>query len=367
MRWVRVGLICPYSMSIPGGVQNQVMGLGRALRARGHDVIVLAPTDGPPPEPWITSLGPTVLNPSNGSVAPVAPNPPTQLRAIRALWDDDFDVVHVHEPLCPGPTVTAVVMKTAPMVGTFHAAGEQPAYKYLGWLARTLARRLDVKVAVSNEARALAETAIPGDWKVLFNGIEVDRFRSEPWEKPAGRRVVLFVGRHEERKGLGVLLEAVASLPDDVVVWVVGDGPQTAELRARYGHDRRIEWLGRVPDAERNGRMAAADVFCAPAIGSESFGVILLEAMAAGAPVVASDISGYAAVGGPLEGAPAAALLPRAGDPTALAGALRSVLDDPAVASRLRSEGAARAERFSMERLADEYVDIYSGLLASID
>lgn len=364
---MRVGLICPYSMSIPGGVQNQVLGLGRAYRARGHEVRVLAPTDGPPPEPWITSLGPTLLNESNGSVAPVAPNPPTQLRAIRALWGDDFDVVHVHEPLCPGPTVTAVVMKTAPMVGTFHAAGEQPAYKYLGWLARTLARRLDVLVAVSNDARALAEAAIPGDWRVLFNGIEIDRFRAEPWERPADRKVILFVGRHEERKGLAVLCEAMGSLDGDVVLWVVGDGPETDELRRRHGADTRIEWLGRVSDAERNGRMAAADVFCAPSTGGESFGVILLEAMAAGAPVVASDISGYAAVAGPLDGSEPAALLPKAGDPVALAAALRVVLDDTERADALRAAGTARAARFSMERLADLYLDLYAGLGVSLD
>jgi phosphatidylinositol alpha-mannosyltransferase len=365
---VRVGLICPYSLSVPGGVQNQVLGLARSLRARDHDVRVLAPTDGPPPEPWISSLGPSVLNPANGSVAPVAPNPPTQVRAIRALWDEPFDVVHVHEPLCPGPTATAVVMKTAPMVGTFHAAGEQPAYKYLGWLARKLAKRLDVKVAVSEEAKALAETAIPtGDFRVLFNGVEVERFHVPPWARPPGRRVVLFVGRHEERKGLSVLLDAAADLPDDVVIWVVGDGPETDALAARHAGDRRIEWLGRVSDAERNARMAAADVFCAPSIRGESFGVILLEAMSAGAPVVASDISGYAAVAGRLGEQPPAALLPPAGDPRALAAALRSVLDDPTVSADLRAAGTARAEWFSMERLCDLYVDLYAGLLASVD
>jgi phosphatidylinositol alpha-mannosyltransferase len=366
---VRIGMICPYSLSVPGGVQNQVLGLARAMRARGHDVRVLAPTDGPPPESWITSLGPSVLNPANGSVAPMAPNPPTQVRAIRALWDDHFDVIHAHEPLCPGPTVTAVVMKTAPMVGTFHAAGDQPAYKYLSWLARKMAKRLDVKVAVSEEARALARTAMPtGDFEVLFNGVEVERFRVPPWPRPPGRRVALFVGRHEERKGLAVFLEAVRSLPeDDLAVWVVGEGPQTDGLRARHHADHRIEWLGRVSDAERNARMAAADVFCAPSIGGESFGVILLEAMAAGAPVVASDITGYTAVAGALSGGPAAALLPRAGDAAALAAALRLVLDDPDTAAGLRAAGAARAELFSMERLSDHYLHLYAGLLASVD
>jgi hypothetical protein len=127
--------------------------------------------------------------------------------------------------------------------------------------------------------------------------------------------VVLFVGRHEERKGLSVLLDAVASLPDDVVVWVAGEGPQTAGLRARHAGDQRIEWIGRIPDAERDARMAAADVFCAPSIRGESFGVILLEAMAAGAPVVASGISGYTQVAGALDGDDeVAALLPPPGD-----------------------------------------------------
>src|SRR6478609_7096011 len=164
-----------------------------------------------------------------------------------------------------------------------------------------MAKRLDVKVAVSEDAKALAETAIPtGDFRVLFNGVEVERFRVPAWPKPEGRRFVLFVGRHEDRKGLSVLLDAVPSLPDDIAVWIVGEGPQTDELRARHGHDRRIGWLGRVSDSERNARMAAADVFCAPSTGGESFGVILLEAMSAGAPVVASDISGYAAVAGVL-------------------------------------------------------------------
>jgi phosphatidylinositol alpha-mannosyltransferase len=254
------------------------------------------------------------------------------------------------------------------MVGTFHAAGDQPAYKYLSWLARKMAKRLDVKVAVSEEARALARTAMPtGDFRVLFNGVEVERFDVPPWPRPPGRRVALFVGRHEERKGLAVFLEAARSLPDDVAVWVVGEGPQTERLRARHHADHRIEWLGRVSDAERNARMVAADVFCAPSIGGESFGVILLEAMAAGTPVVASDITGYTAVAGPVDGQPAAALLPRAGDAAELAAALRLVLDDPDVAERLRAAGAARAELFSMERLSDQYLHLYAGLLASVD
>ena len=360
---MRVGLICPYSLSVPGGVQGQVLGLARELRRRGHEIRILAPTDGPPPDPDVTPLGPSVLNPSNGSMAPLAPDPSAQLRTIRALWDEAFDVVHIHEPFCPGPTVTAVLMKSAPLVGTFHAAGEQPAYRYLAWLARTMGKRLDARVAVSEAAKAMIEPTIGGEWNIFFNGVEVDRFASAvPWERPEGRQVVLFVGRHEDRKGLSVLLGAVRHLRDDVVVWVAGDGPQTEELRAQYRHEERIEWLGRVSDDERDRRMAAADVFCAPSIGGESFGVILLEAMAAGAPVVAGDIDGYRGVAGPLDGRPRAAILSPPGASAALGDALRSVLDDPILASELRAEGRRRADRFSMSALADAYLELYSAV-----
>ncbi len=355
---MRVGLVCPYSLSVPGGVQGQVLGLARALRAQGHEVRILAPTDGPPPDPGVTSLGPSIQNPSNGSVAPIAPDPSVQLRAIRSMWDERFDVIHVHEPLCPGPSVTALILKSAPLVGTFHAAGHQPAYRYLSGLARALARRLDAKVAVSPEAMALAEEAIPGGWQVLFNGVEVDRFAdAEPW--PTEGPTLLFVGRHEERKGLAVLLDALPSLPAGLRVWIAGEGPETEVLRRRHSGDRRIHWLGRISDAERDRRMAAASVFCAPSIRGESFGVILLEAMAAGAPVVASDLTGYRHVAGPLDGSASAAELVPPGDAGELAVAVRAILDDPARAAGLVVAGRERADHFSMRRLASEYAALY--------
>ncbi len=352
-------MICPYSLTVPGGVQGQVLGLGRVFIDRGHDVRVLAPCDAPPPEPWVTTIGTSQLNPSNGSIAPIAPDMTTQLRVMRTLRDESFDVIHLHEPLVPGPCATTLVMKPAPLVGTFHAAGDPSDYKSFAWVARPMGRRLDALVAVSDDARALAEPTLGGRWTVLYNGVDVSRFGVEdPWPRPDGRRVVLFVGRHEERKGLAVLLDAARSLPDDIVVWVAGEGPQTGELRARHPSDR-IEWLGRVSDAERDARMTAADVFCAPSLGGESFGVILLEAMASGAPVVASGISGYTRVAGPLDGGPAAALLTTPGDSAGLAEALRSVLDDQPLAAELRAAGSARAERFSMQHLAEEYLEIY--------
>lgn len=366
-------MVCPYSLSVPGGVQGQVLGLTRALRSRGHHVRIIAPSDGPPPDGGVTVVGSTLQNPANGSVAPIAPDLSTQVRTIRTLWDERFDVVHLHEPLVPGPAATSLVLKPAPLVGTFHAAGEQPGYRKLPGLARKFAERLDVKVAVSRSARALAATAIPGPWQVLFNGVEIGPFRSAvPWE-PRRRNAdgevvpaVLFVGRHEERKGLAVLLEAMSLVDADVDIWVAGDGPQTDELSQRFRSDDRIEWLGRVGDEERNQRLAAASVFCVPSMGSESFGVILLEGMAAGVPVVASSIEGYAAVAGGRSGDPPAALLVEPGDVAGFAKAIESVLGDTDLADQLRASGSERAESYSMSHLAELYEEIYESITVTV-
>lgn len=358
---MRIGLVCPYSLSIPGGVQGQVLSLARSLRRRGHETRVLAPCDGPPPELFVTPLGKSVPTASNGSVAPIAPDLPAQLRTIRALWDERFDVVHLHEPLVPGPTITTLLVKPAPLVGTFHAAGSQPAYQALAPLAAWFGQRLDVRVAVSDDALALVREPVGGEFRVLFNGIEADRFRAaEPW--PTTGPTVLFIGRHEERKGLATLLEAVPSLPPDATVWVAGEGPRTAELRERHT-DARIEWLGRIDDDERDRRLAGASVFCAPSLGGESFGVILLEAMAAGTPVVASDIPGYAKVASPDPAAPAAVLV-EPGDAAALGVALNEVLSDPGRAAALRAAGAARSAEFDLEVLCDRYLELYEQVVA---
>lgn len=358
---MRIGLVCPYSLSIPGGVQGQVLALARSLRRRGHETRVLAPCDGPPPELFVTPLGNSVPTASNGSVAPIAPDISAQLRTIRALWDERFDVIHLHEPLVPGPTVTTLLLKPAPLVGTFHAAGSQPAYHALAPLAAWFGQRLDARVAVSEDALSLVQGAMGGDFTVLFNGVEAERFRSAvPW--PTESPTVLFIGRHEERKGLSTLLEAVPLLPEDTTIWVAGEGPQTEELRARH-QDPRIEWLGRIDDDERDRRLAGASVFCAPSLGGESFGVILLEAMAADTPVVASDIPGYAKVATPEGGDPAAVLV-APGDVAALAAGLNQVLGEPGRAAALRAAGAQRSAGFDLERLCDLYLEIYQQVRA---
>ncbi len=354
---IRVGLVCPYSLSEPGGVQGQVLGLMRSLRRLGHEVRVLAPCDGPPPDPGVTPLGRSVRADANGSVAPLAPDLPAQLRTIRALRDEGFDVVHLHEPLAPGPTMTSLLFSSAPIVGTFHAAGESASYRYLRPVVSRMAARISLRCAVSPDARSLAHRYLGGSYEVMGNGIEVDRLAAaQPW--PTQGPTVLFLGRHEPRKGLEVLLAALAEMAGDVRVWVAGEGPQSEELRRRFP-DERVEWLGRLDDAERDARMAGATVFCSPSVRGESFGVVLAEAMAAGTALVASDLPGHRNVA--TDGVDA--VLTQVGDPAALADALRRVLGDQDLRASLVAAGRVRAEELSMDSLARRYVDLYRSLL----
>jgi phosphatidylinositol alpha-mannosyltransferase len=220
-----------------------------------------------------------------------------------------------------------------------------------------MAKRLRHRVAVSPDAEELARTHLGGTYELLFNGIEVERFavgEAHPTEAPT----IFFLGRHEPRKGLEVLLAALADLPDDVRVWVGGDGPQSAELRQRHAGDERIEWLGRISDEERAARMRGCTVYCSPSVRGESFGMVLLEAMASGCALVASDLPGHRNVA--TDGVDA--LLAPVGDAAGLAKALRRVLDDPALREELVAGGRRRADELSMARLAERYVAIYASV-----
>ena len=349
-------MVCPYSLTIPGGVQQQVMGLARAMRAKGHEVRVLGPCDGPPPASFVTPLGNSLPTAANGSIAPLAPDVPAALRTIRALNDEAFDVLHVHEPLVPGPSLTAVLMKLAPIVATFHSAGDSAVYRTFNRSAMRIASRIDIRVAVSKDAVELAHRYTQGEYEVLFNGIELDSFAGP--ELPR-ENAIFYVGRHEPRKGLGVLLQAMEHLPADVRLWVASEGPETAELKARHGRDQRIEWLGRIDDAEKVRRLKSARAFCAPSLRGESFGIVLLEAMAANTPVVASRIDGYMNVATD----DVDSLLVEPNDPRALAQALARVLVDPRLAARLVAAGREHATGYSMDALADRYISIYERAL----
>jgi phosphatidylinositol alpha-mannosyltransferase len=370
---MRVAIHCPYSLSRPGGVQGQVLALARALGTLGHQAVVLAPAEADAAglaasvgldEEALVVLGRSVALPANGSVAPVALWPGAAVRAVRAVRAGDFDVVHLHEPLAPGPGYALLARCPQPKVGTFHRAGRSVAYRLLGPVARRAAARLAARCAVSAEARTTAHDALGGDYEIVANAVEIERFTdAAPWAlgDEAGP-IVMFVGRHEERKGLGVLLEAFARVAPSgtggPTLWVAGRGPETDGLRRRFPPSRRVVWLGVVTDDELASRLRRADVLCAPSLRGESFGVVLLEAMAARAAIVASALPGYGAVAGD------DATLVAPGDVGALAAALGRAVSDAehgtgASSPAALERAADHAGRWSMAAQAARYVHIY--------
>jgi phosphatidylinositol alpha-mannosyltransferase len=357
---VRVMLSSPYSLSLFGGVQAQVLGLAHALRRRGVDARVIAPCDGPPPEPGITTVGPSTRLPSNGSVAPVAAGRAVARRTIEALHTFEPDVVHLHEPLAPGANHATLVGTTIPTVGTFHSArpGRNPWYQTFRSPLRALLRRITVATAVSDQAARQVALSFGTECEIVPNGVEVDRFAVGDAIR-TNRPAIFFVGRFEPRKGVAVLLDAFARLDCDADLWMAGDGPLRKRMEQRaVAH---VEWLGRVTDEEKAARLRSVSIACFPAIDGESFGVVLLEAMAAGAAVVASDIDGYRDVARHER----EALLVPAGDTDALAAALRRLLDDDVGRKELVTAGRMRADEFSMDRLAARFVGIYERAIAA--
>ena len=349
---MRVAMVCPYSMSRPGGVQGQVLGLARELRKLGVDVRILAPCDGPPPDPSVVSVGPSVEWESNGSIAPIASGRASARRTAEALRSLEPDLVHVHEPAVPGPCLTTMIGFRGPIVATFHAAGEL-LHMWTRPVLRSIMQRITVRVVVSEMARETAEKNWSGgDYIVLWNGVEAEPIESAP-PTLTPRPAVLFIGRHEPRKGLEVLIDAWEHIDRDAELWVAGAGPQTDALRAR--NVPKIGWLGPVTDAERNARLRGATVFCAPSLHGESFGIVLLEAMAASTAIVASAIEGYENVARPNRDA----LFVPPGDAGALRAAIQRLLDDEELRDRLIESGHERADQFSVAHLAERYLELY--------
>jgi phosphatidyl-myo-inositol alpha-mannosyltransferase len=364
-------MLSPYALTRPGGVQGQVVGLARSLRALGHEVTVLGPVDAGATVPeavgeYVDIGRPTGLH-SNGSVAPVALWPTAAVRAERAVRRGGFEVVHVHEPLAPVAAYALVLAASLPMVGTYHRAGVSRWVPLLKPLAELVGRRMQIRVAVSEAARDTGRRSGGGQFEVLFNGVDMARFETaEPRRDEQGRPTVLFLGRHEARKGLHVLLDAFAMLERPAVLWVSGDGPASEVQRRRHPESDRVRWLGTVSDAEVASRVAGADVLCAPSLGGESFGMVVLEGMAGGCAVVASDIEGYRkAAGGH------ATLVPP-GDAAALGRALGVALADAVEGSGQSSPQARKAaieyaRAWSMDTLAERYLDVYRRAIVSYD
>jgi phosphatidylinositol alpha-mannosyltransferase len=350
----RVALVSPYALSVPGGAQSQVGAMAKDLSARGLDVVVCSPGERDPALEAAgvahVAVGGVLRVPANGSRAPVTLSP-SAARATASVARTLRDgVMHVHEPFAPVLAYALLAEHRRPTVATFHRGGGGPAYVVGRPVIARLRRGLDVATAVSERAAATIAAGAGIECEVLFNGLEVDRL-AEATPTPTSGPTVLFVGRHEPRKGLAVLLEALGHLDEPLTCWVLGDGPQTDALRRRFP-DPRVEWLGARDDDEKRSRLRGADVLCVPSLGGESFGLVPLEGMAAGTAVVASDIDGYReATGGH-------ATLVAPGDPATLAAALRAALGSPASPSTLAA-ARAYAARWSMHALVEAYLERY--------
>ncbi|MFP5354047.1 MAG: glycosyltransferase family 4 protein [Gemmatimonadota bacterium] len=366
---MRIIQVSPYSWDAPGGVQIHIRQLTRHLQERGHEVLVLAPGDVPGRHGTALIVGETFTTWANGSVAKISLSPRTLRRLERAMRDFAPDVVHVHEPFAPAIGFKAVMSSPAPVVGTFHSyyareTMEGRVYTAIAPLLRPVWRRVDKRIAVSQAARHSAKGRLgKGDVTILPNGVEVERFATAlpAHDVPTGRKL-LFVGRLEPRKGLPFAMQAFARLADrypDLSLIVVGDGPERDAFHALPpALRRRVHMKGKVSYEALPTYHRASDIFISPATGAESFGIVLVEAMAAGLPVVASDIPGYREVA--RDGRESRLVKPS--DADALAEGIAHLLDHPAAAARLGANGAQRALDYAWEQIIDQLESVYESL-----
>ena len=362
---MKIGLVCPYIFPEAGGVAQHVRFLYENLRLRGHDVRVLTASHGPQraSEGDIIRLGVGVSVPINASVGTLTFSP-RYLSQIRAMLDhEQFDVLHFHEPFVPFLSLFLLRESQSVNIATFHAyAGFSPSYEFGSRALRGYAAKLHGRLAVSAAARHFIDRFFPGEYKVIPNGVDIGRFANAVplarWQD--GTPNVLFVGRHEPRKGLLDLLKAhriLRKTGSRSRLLVVGSGPQEREAR-RYVATRglqAVEFLGRVTDGEKAQLFRTADVYASPATGGESFGIVLLEAMAAGTPIVCTDIHGYKGV--VRRGREGLMVPPR--EPRQLAVAIDRLLRDAALREQMGAAGQARAEAFSWPRVTARVEDYY--------
>jgi phosphatidylinositol alpha-mannosyltransferase len=362
---MKIGLVCPYIYPESGGVAQHVRFLYENLRVRGHDVRIITASHGPQraSEGDILRIGVGFSMPANGSVGTLTFSPRYIGQVRELLARERFDLLHFHEPFVPFLSLFLLRESRSVNVATFHAyAGFSPSYELGSRLMGGYAARLHGRIAVSAAARHFIDRFFPGDYKVIPNGVDVPRFAGAVpiarWQD--GVPNVLFVGRLEPRKGVLDLLKAHRILRrtgSGNRLLIVGSGPQEREAR-RYVATRglkEVEFLGRVSDAEKAQLFRTVDVFASPATGRESFGIVLLEAMAAGAPIVASDIHGYkGVVRRDREG-----LLVPPHEPKELATAIARLLGDPDLRAEMSTAGRVRAEQFSWPRVAARVEEYY--------
>jgi len=376
---VRIAIVSPYDLGVPGGVQSHVRQLAARLRADGDQVVLLGAgrvgVVTPPDAPAEVGLGPTRGVAFNGAVAPIALRPSAAWRTLHALERLAPEVVHVHEPLVPMVGLAAALGTVAPLVVTFHAWSDSDrTYRLARTLGRGVLSRAAIAVAVSEAAADYHAGALgvePWSLRVVANGVDVAPFRAAAQalgeERAEGPPRLVFVGRLEPRKGVLVLARAYLELlrtHPSVELTVIGDGPQGEELRGLLAGvpAGQVRLAGRVEGVALAEALALGDVAVAPALGGESFGIVLLEAMAAGTAVVASDIPGYRSV---IEDGRDGVLVP-VGDHGRLAGALAALLDDPGRRAALVAAGARTAEAHDWSAVAARLREVYADALRGI-
>ncbi|MFZ9783487.1 MAG: glycosyltransferase family 4 protein, partial [Candidatus Limnocylindrus sp.] len=362
---MKIGIVTPYAYPMPGGVNDHVGSLYRVLRARGHDVRIITSSHGlqKASEADIIRVGKGFSVPFNGSMGTITLSP-TYLAQMRAILERErFDVLHYHEPFVPFLSLVTLTLSTSVNIGTFHAfGGLSISYEFGKRMLGHYAGKLHGRISVSPAARHFISRYFPGEYKIVPNGVEPGRYqRAVPIARYRdGVPNILFVGRMEPRKGLIHLLRAFRKLQRDGVrarLLLVGTGPGEREAR-RYVLTRQledVEFLGRVPEGQKAQLFKTADIYVSPATGRESFGIVLLEAMSAGAPIICSDIHGYrGVVRRERDG-----ILVEPGNADALAASIRRLIDDSALRAQLSRAGEERAQLFTWERVGQAVEEYY--------
>jgi phosphatidylinositol alpha-mannosyltransferase len=367
---VRIGIVCPYSFDVPGGVQNHIIDLAKALIARGHEVSVLAPADEDSDVPdFVTPAGKALGIPYNGSVARLQFGPVSYARVRRWLREGRFDVLHLHEPTAPSLSLLALKVAEGPIVATFHTS--TPRSRTLTAfqpVLRPLLEKVTARIAVSALARRVQVEHSGGDAVEIPNGVDAEFFsRASPLDGyPRAGGTLGFVGRFTEpRKGMAVLLEAARRiLPEfgELELLVLGRG-EPEELRRMAGPELapHLRLLGQADDAAKARMLRSVDVYCAPNLGGESFGMILTEAMAAGTAVAASDLDSFRRV---LDEGRAGMLFPT-GDPDGLAAVLRELLSDPAHRGSLAAAAGERVAMYDWQVVVTQVLRVYEAAVAA--
>jgi phosphatidylinositol alpha-mannosyltransferase len=360
---MKIALVSPYDFAHPGGVNNHIIQLEKHFLRMGHQVRILAPRSRRGLNvPNLIPLGRAFPVPSGGSMARITFSLWLAPRVKKVLEVEAFDMVHVHEPLTPFLPPLVLMQARSPTIGTFHACHQEPrGYGLTKPIISSWFERLDGLTAVSVPARDFIARHFPGDYEIVPNGVDLALFRREtpPLEALKEGKTLLFVGRLEKRKGLDYLLGALARIRKrrkDVRLIVVGPGTRLRESYEEMAEEiGGVHFAGLVSCEDLPRYYASAHVFCAPATGEESFGLVLLEAMAMAKPIVATAIPGFAQLVSP--GQEGVLVPPR--DEETLAGAILELLEDPARAQAMGERGWKKAQSYSWENIAERTLAVY--------